>query len=680
MIIIKKHYRHKQNKKLLKGIISVVFLSISYTNVCAENRLLTEDEDVFELSLQELLQIQVISVSKKPQVLADAAAAVFVISNEDIKRTGVTSVPEALRLAPGINVARINSHKWAISSRGFNGSFSNKLLVMIDGRSVYDPSFSGVYWDSQNILLEDVERIEVIRGPGASIWGANAVNGVINIISKQAKQTQGGLLVAGGGTEEKGFASMRYGVELNEDSHVRAYVTGFEKGEFKNEQGNNAGDDWSNVQAGFRLDSKLTNKSVVTFQGDVYRSSENEIVNFPQLTPPYSKTENDSFKNYGWNILTNFEHKFSDTSEYSVQFYYDHYERNEVIQKTRNDTLDIEFKNSFTLGEEQKVIWGLGYRYKHDDFTDQKYSDITPDSRNDQLFSAFVQDEIALLKNKLFLTLGSKFEHNDYSGFEIQPTARLMWKASENQRLWGAVSRAVRTPSRADHGVSLLVQVIPDQPFPGVATGVTMSGDVNFKSEELIAYEVGYRHEVTDDAAFDITAFYHDYDHLLGTRLGAFDPNTLTQATFFDNSSEGETYGVETSIVWTMLDWWRWNLNYSFLKTQLHTSAVHQQSISPNHQVSVRASIIPWDQINMDLWFRYVGEDQGINSRGSEEFVINDYTTLDLRVAWQANKSLELSLTGQNLLDSQHLEYLHETSTFQTEVPRGFYGKLEWQF
>jgi len=668
-------------------MVRLLLLLLISSHAFAAERFLAEDEDVFELSLQELLQVTVTSVSKKSQHLADAAAAIYVISNEDIKRTGVTSIPEALRLAPGINVARISSHQWAISSRGFNGSFSNKLLVLIDGRSVYSTSFSGVHWDVQDVMLEDVERIEVIRGPGAAVWGANAVNGVINIISKKAKETQGGLLVAGGGTEEEGFASLRYGVKLNDDSYARAYIKGFERGEFKTKNAHNAGDDWSNVQGGFRLDSKLTEHDNLKFQGDIYRTLENQTIVSPQLMSPFSITDDVQAENLGWNLLTRLEHQFSESANYSLQFYYDHYQRDQVsnvIQKMGVDTLDVEFQNNFSLGERQKLSWGLGYRYLHDHFVASKYADILPNSQNDQLFSAFIQDEVAIIKGDVFLTLGSKFEHNDYSGFEVQPTARLMWKIAENQRLWGAVSRAVRTPARAEHGVSLLAQVIPPKAPNPFVTEVKVLGDSSFKPEELIAYEIGYRYELAKTASFDITAFYHSYDRLVGTRIGSstvdFSTGIVTVPTYFDNSSEAETYGIEASVQWSMLEWWRWNVNYSFLKTQLHSADIHQKAISPNHQFSILSSITPIKNINLDLWFRYVGEDQGVNAQGSNEFIIEDYSTLDLRIAWQLDEELELSVTGQNLLDSQHLEYIQEAYTPETEVPRGVYGKLEWQF
>jgi len=655
-----------------------IVLFIISSHAVAKDRYLAEDEDVFELSLQELLQITVTSVSKKSQRLADAATAIYVISNDDIKRSGVTSIPEALRLAPGVNVARISSHKWAISSRGFNGSFANKLLVLIDGRAVYTTSFSGVYWDTQDVMLEDIDRIEVIRGPGATVWGANAVNGVINIISKNAKQTQGGLLVAGGGTEEKGFASLRYGAELNENSHARFYIKGGARDEFKNKQGGGAEDNWENFQGGFRLDSKLSKHDDVTISGNIYHVDENQIIISPQLTAPYSNSTDVEAENSGWNVLSRLEHEFSNRANYSVQFYYDHYQRSglgDVLPKVRNNVFDIEFQNNLNLDESLKISWGLGYRYMQDVFIKAKYSDISPNSRNDQLFSAFIQNEVAVLKDVLFLTLGAKFEHNDYTGFEIQPTARLMWNVSDRQRLWGAVSRAVRTPSRGEHGVSVLVQV---DPTTGV--GVTMEGDENFQAEELIAYELGYRYKFTNSASIDIAMFYHDYDHLVGTRVGDFDVSTGTVSTYFDNSSEAETYGIETAVKWAMMDWWRWDINYSLLKTQLHTSSAHQQSISPNHQFSIRSSISPIKNINLDLWFRYVGENQGINAQASEEIIIDDYITLDIRMAWQVNESLELSMTGQNLLDGQHLEYIQESYTEQTEVPRGFYGKLEWHF
>lgn len=388
------------------------------------------------------------------------------ISQNDIQRIGATSIPEALRLAPGIDVARIDANKWAVSARGFNGRFANKLLVLIDGRNAYTRAFAGVYWENQDVMLEDVERIEVIRGPGATLWGANAVNGVINIITKHSADTQGGLLVAGAGNQEQGFGAFRYGGELNKNTTARAYVKGFKVNENTNEMGANAGDDWGKVQSGFRMDSQATPNDAITLQGDAYYSNINQYSIVPQTAAPYQNSFNEDIESFGGNLLVRHQHTFSSTSDYSLQVYYDFYQRDEFYLKETRHSLDIDFQHRFALLGWNDIVWGVGYRYNHDDFRSSYITTLTPPSRNDQLFSAFIQDEITLIDNTLWLTLGSKFEHNDYSGFEAQPTARLMWAPHYQHRLWASISRAVRTPSRAEQNMNLLQRVVAPQPLP----------------------------------------------------------------------------------------------------------------------------------------------------------------------------------------------------------------------
>ncbi|MEQ1528954.1 MAG: TonB-dependent receptor, partial [Methylococcales bacterium] len=414
-----------------------------------------ETPEVLDLNIEDLVNVQVTSVSQKAQALSDAPAAVFVISNEDIKRSGVTSIPEALRMAPGVDVARINANKWAISARGFNGSIANKLLVLIDGRSVYTPAFSGVYWDSQDVMLEDVDRIEIIRGPGATLWGANAVNGVINVITKHSEDTQGGLLTAGGGTKETGFGAFRYGAKLGKDTSVRAYIKGFQRDEFKTPEGLNAGDDWHKQQGGFRIDSRLSMQDDVTLQGDIYQGGLHQSITTPTYQPPYQQALSDTIHISGGNITTRLHHNFSSTSDYILQFYFDHYKRQEFIETEERDTLDLDFQHNFAFGKRHNLIWGLDYRYTYDNFATTSLVKLNPSRRGTQLFSAFIQDEIMLIDDTLWFTLGSKFEHNDYTGFEGQPTARLMWAPHTGHRFWASVSRSVRTPARAEHDVSI---------------------------------------------------------------------------------------------------------------------------------------------------------------------------------------------------------------------------------
>lgn len=646
------------------------------------------DEEVFEMGLEELLNVKVTSVSKKAQSISDAAAAIFVITNEDIRRSGVTNIPDALRLAPGLHVGRIDSSKWAVSSRGFNGRFSNKLLVLIDGRNIYTPAFSGVYWENQDVLMEDIDRIEVIRGAGAALWGANAVNGVINIITKHSDDTQGGLLIGGGGTEERGFGGFRYGGALGRDTTGRIYVKGFNRDELFDSSGARAQDNWDKIQSGFRVDSFWTEKDTVTLQGDIYYSNIHQNVRIPALNfPSYSTSINDTTGAYGGNLVGRLQHTFSVTSNFILQFYYGHYERNEIYIQESRKTGDIDFQYQFALNDWNDILLGLGYRRSEADNTVGVVSVLSfePTDRGDDYFSAFVQDEMTLIDNVLWLTLGSKFEHNDYTGFEVQPTARLMWSPHQQHRLWAAVSRAVRIPSRIDSDMRLIGAYVPPRternptPFP---VAVTVTGSPDFEAEELLAYEIGYRVNFAQSVSLDVTAFYNDYRKLRS--FTAQDPvlnpdtGTINQPLLITNTSSGETYGFESAAVWQMLEWWRWDLNYSFIKTHLLTNDLYKEAIAPQQQVSLRTSLTPIKNTHLDLWLRYTDRTSAFTL--TDAAIIDHYVTLDVPVAWKPHKDLEFSIVGQNLLENNHLEYVSETFSEATEIQRGVYGKFTWQF
>ncbi|WP_445371355.1 TonB-dependent receptor plug domain-containing protein [Methylomonas sp. HW2-6] len=683
-----------------KAYLAVVFAGFSVlVPVCADATD-AERQPVTEMDTADLLNMQVISTRKKSQVtsvskkagyVSNAPSAVYVISNEDIKRAGVTSVPEALRLAPGVDVARVNSSKWAVSIRGFNGIFANKLLVMIDGRSVYNPGFSGVYWDAQDVMLEDVERIEVIRGPAATLWGANAVNGVINIISKRAEDTGGGLVTGGGGTLETGFGALRYGKQLGDDSFGRVYVKGFQRDGLEQVEGfAPSADRWDKQQGGFRIDSHLSDRDEWTLQGDLYRSGLSQNALLPVLSSPFQQGLIENFSTSGANILSRLRHTFSTTAEYSLQFYYDHSERgNHTFAKQSLDTLDLDFQNSFAIGERQRAIWGVGYRANLDEFSDSLLIQPTRLKRDTHLFTAFVQDEIMLVDDKLWLTLGSKFEHNPYSGFEGQPTARLMWAPTLEQRVWAAFSRAVRTPSRADHDIRFLNGVLPTE-VPGLGTlptEVVLNGNRSFRAEDVLSYELGYRFAWASQASLDLTAFYNDYDNLTAYQAGtpsllATPVLHLVQPVSVSNLGQADTYGFEAAAVWQMADWWRWDANYSLLKTEFGTFVGLAQQTSPQHNLSLRAAINPTDRISLDFWLRYTGPRSVVgNGAGNQLRQLNGRASFDTRLAWKVLPSLELSVVGQNLLDDGRLEYIDESGIIQPGgVSRGVYGKLALEF
>lgn len=672
-------------------LVILTLLCLSFTQ-----RPRAESDPVTDLSIEELIKIRVTADSKKEQIkkkmlnmkvssvtktsqpLSNAAAAVFVIDNKAIKRSGATSIPEALRMAPGIDVARINNSKWAVTARGFNGRFANKLLVLIDGRSVYTPDFSGVYWDAQDVMLEDVDRIEVIRGPGATLWGANAMNGVINIITRHAEDTQGGLLTGGSGSQITGFGALRYGKKLAEGAYARAYAKGFQLDQYTPETPSNGNADWNQFQGGFRVDSMLSNQDNLMLQGNAYKGQPRQTLETFTSTMPI----NDNVNTSGWNLTSRFNHTISSTADYTVQFYYDHNQRDGDLINNKRNTLDLDFQNTFALNERQSIIWGLGYRYSDDYFKDQPLTNFRPNARNTQLFSAFAQDEISLFNDKLLLTLGSKFEHNDFTGFEIQPSASLMWSPMTGHKLWASISRAVRTPSRVEHNGELIIGTVPptsiSNPFP---INVAVAGSPAYKAEQQLSYQLGHRLIFNKNISWDITAFYNDYHSLRSTSIlqplskgGAIE----LQKTF-NNVSFGDTYGFEMSGVWQMFDWWRWDLSYSLLETDIYNE-LYQAAISPKHITSFRAMLNPTDKISLDFWLRHSSAAKTINTLGRHELTVNGYVTLDARLAWQPVKNVELSVTGQNLLDKQHLEYFDDGYALPAKVPRAVYGKISWQF
>jgi iron complex outermembrane receptor protein len=653
-------------------------------------------EDVTELSLEELAQVDVTTVSKKSQKLADAAAAVYVITHEEIRRSGATSIPDALRLAPGLSVARISSNSWAISSRGFNGRFANKLRVLIDGRSVYTPTFSGVYWEAQDTRLEDVERIEVIRGPGATLWGSNAVNGIVNVITRNAKQTRGGEFSFGGGTYEKRFGSLRYGAPLGEDTFGRAYVKGFARGAFDTLDGRGAHDGWDSVRGGFRVDGEGTDGNAWTVQGDAYQGDLGEGLLLPSLTPPYAACTTGRAPMSGFNLLGRWKKALSTTSELSFQGYYDHTYRNDPFLAEQRDTLDLDFQHRFAWLDDHDIVWGLYYRWTRPEYS-QHFPVHGMADRVFNLYSAFVQDDITLSPNRLKLTIGAKLEHNDYTGFEGQPNIRLLWTPNRQHSLWGAVSRAVRIPSVVEESASMGLRTIPPgtwlnpTPLPAIAD---VRGNGRFRAEVLWAYELGYRFMPRTNFSTDIALFYNVYDNLRANRalppaLAADGP--YIQATFpFTNEASGETYGVELAADWRPYPWWQLQLNYTYLRMNLRDKAgadvvqgaVAVEGASPRQQVSLRSGFNPLPDVDLDFWLRYVDRlpCSGYPRAGFTTY-IPAYVALDARLAWRPWPSVELSLVGQNLLDSKHPEIAQETlAPPVSEVPRSVYAKIDWRF
>ncbi len=644
----------------------------------------TEELDLTRFSLEELMDIEVTSVAKKSQSLSDSAAAIFVITKEDLRQSGVTNIPDALRMVPGMNVARLDSNKWAINCRGFNGRFSPHLLVMIDGRSVYTPSFSGVYWEVQDVLLEDVEQIEVIRGPGAALWGANAVNGVINIITRSAKNTKGGVVSLGSGDIEKAMAQFRYGDDLGEDTAWRIYGKTHDKAAFDKLSGTRANDDWNMAQAGFRMDSNLTKRDHLTLQGDLYSGKINQdlyLINATSVQfPYYMDTYPVKTHVAGKNILSRWAHSLSDASDFALKLYYDATSRTEDIVNQKRDSFDIDFQHRFQAGSRNEIIWGTRYHWTRDDFSSPsfigpKVIDIDPAKRQDHLYSLFVQDEIRLLKNRLNLTLGTKFEHNAYSGFEVQPSARIMWKPNGANRLWASVSRAVRTPSRAEHDANVNYLSF-DSSMAGGPMGtpliVGINSNKNLKPEELIAYETGYRFMPSPRFSMDAALFFNDYENL---RAGETAGTPISKIT---NQGTAQNYGLELALGYRFSDFFTCSLAYGHMEDHIRHNAPEGGTAN---QASIRGVFTLPEIMELNIWLRYVDETRAtyvLSPNGWYE--VNDYLTMDLRLGWQISPELEFSLVGQNLFQDRHLEFVQEGFSRPVEVPRAFYGKLSYRF
>lgn len=637
--------------------------------------------DFGNMTIEELMQVP-LSISRTDTRLSQSPAAAYVITSEDIRRSGATSIPEALRGAPGIEVARVDQHSWAVTARGFNDTFANKLLVMIDGRTVYTPLFSGVFWDVQDTVLDDIDRIEIVRGPGSTLWGANAVNGVINIVTKTAAQTQGGLISAGAGTGEIGFGSVRYGGRITDDIHYRVYMKYFDRDDTKLPAHSEDGD-WQMLRGGFRVDWVpnliYENASLplneLTLQGDIYSGDVDQFFHTTVAAPAglQDVLVRDVQQMDGGNILGRWTHRFSDDADFRVQSYYDRTHRSLSIFAEQRDTFDIDFQNQFKLGRRNAIIWGIGYRVTQDSTTPTPTVTLDPDSRTLNLFSGFLQDEITLVPDTLRLTLGSKLEHNDFTGWEVQPGVRLLWTPTTNQSVWASITRAVRTPSRAEDDIRVSTVVPPGIP-------VALLGDRRIESEKLLAYEIGYRVQPRTDVSFDTALFYNDYAELRTLDFVQFPPLAYFAAQRAGNRMHGETYGAELAADWQALNWWRWRGSYTFLELQLHrnhnSNNPDNESLerqSPNHQFSLRSSMDLPGNLEFDVGVRYV------DSLGA--LSVPSYFTLDARLAWHPMHNFEIALVGQNLLEDSHAEFKPTTiRSLPVEVERSVYGKLTWKF
>ena len=643
--------------------------------------------DFTEFSLEALTNLQVISVSKRPERLNDAAAAIFVITADEIRRSGATSIPELLRMVPGLDVARIDANKWAVSARGFNGRFANKLLVLIDGRSVYEPTFSGVFWEAEGGALDDIERIEVIRGPGATLWGANAVNGVINVITRHSGQTGGVLASVAAGTEERMLANARAGGNLGEAGTYRVTGEFARRDDTANAAGGPNGDGWDVYRANGRADWRLSARDQLMFNAGYTREKAYTLYTLSTLTPPYSREVPSNMAFRSASGQAEWQRQLGPDSQLELMLYYIDATIDDSVAVATRQTIDAEWRHSFQIGDRHTLIWGGGYRSTGDEFSDG-FVAFTPAARRTGLLNVFAQDAISLTPDRLRLILGAKLGYDSVTGDQLQPNARLVWTANAAHTAWAAVSRAIRTPSRYEQSLSLNYTTLPPGapgnpgPLPAV---LQIGGDPDLGGENLLAYEAGYRIIPSSALSADLALFYNSYSKLRTFQTGAPEPvlegvpHVVLPLTMADRM-EADSRGAELALEWRPLASLRMHGAYSYFdeKRRLLDGLVAMNSIYlektvPMHRVSLRSSADLSRNVELDFWLKYTSD---IASMGTDEIL-----NLDARLGWRCGQRCEVSVVGQNLLRPEVREFRDTWLGSQLAwIQRGVYGRIAVRF
>ncbi|WP_438863509.1 TonB-dependent receptor plug domain-containing protein [Neptunicella sp.] len=632
------------------------------------------DDNYFDLTLEQLLNINVSIVSKKQETMATAPAAIYVITNEDIQRSGVTTIPDALRMVPGLNVAQSDANSWAVSVRGFNSTLANKLLVLLDGRTLYNPVFGGVMWEAHDVVLDDVERIEVIRGSGGTLWGANAVNGVINIITKHAIDTQGTLATVMYGNEEQGTVSVRQGGEFANNAYYRVYAKAFKRDNLEKQNGEDNYDAWNGVNAGFRLDWD----SELTIGGGAYQTrTQQRKINY-SLVAPYSSIEDQTIVYQGANIHMNWSDQNPQGLGFSLHSFLDWTKRDEPFNFIdERITFDVDTQYNWMVGSQHAMTSGLGVRFNADHNVGNNNVTFVDSNRRNRLFSTFIQDKMTLSPEHWFLTLGSKFEHNDFSGFEMQPNIRLQWIPNDQQMVWAAISDAVRTPTPIEQELTSTI---------ATAENVRLAFVPNtaFKPEKLTSYEIGYRAQLTPSFSIDVTGFHNDYDALQTISVGepyvvdnGFNNTYLLLPVKFTNGSQAKSDGFESLFNWMIDPDLKLSLDYSYLhfSQQLREPQNNDEQLAnlyPRHKMALKVFWNIVENWTMDTTASYVDDLQGSN--------IKHYTRVDINIGGQLSDNIRLNLTGQNLFNPSHMEFGDVTDLNSALVGRSVFAKLTFTY
>ncbi len=626
-----------------------------------------------DLTLEQLVNVKVTSVSKKETDSFASPAAISVITQDDIQRNGFTSIPDALRMVPGMDVAQINASQWAVSSRGFNGQLADKLLVLVDGRSVYTPAFSGVVWELQDLVMEDVDRIEVIRGPGATLWGDNAVNGVINITTKSAQETQGMLVTTSFGTDEQSITSLRYGGQLATNLFYRVYMKYESEDGFVSTTGNRMPDGWDALMGGTRLDWEPNPNDRFTLQGDYVGASIGGASQTTLLTPPYVTNTSEVNPKSDGNIVSRWTHDFSASSQLTLQVYYDHSVETDYGVSSTVDDYDVDLQHRFALGERQNFVCGAGFRDSENYTPSTFILSANPERNYTAIYNLFAQDDVTVVQDRFHLILGTKFDHNTYSGFEIQPNGRLLWTPSETQTAWMAVSRAVETPSLLNEAAAYSEEAFPSANGPVL---VRVTGNPHFKAEEELSYEMGYQFVPHPSWSFDLAAYYNVYQDLVSYQMGTpyFAASPIPHVVLpeiAENGMSGDTYGAEVSAQWKPVDNWRLMASYSWLHMRL-TPDDSTAGDSPQNQFQIRSYLDLPHNIDFSSALYYVGR---LPNQPAPS-----YFSLDIGLNWRINRSWEIGFFAQNLTGGGHYEFSSFFGNLRTEIPRSVFGKLTWRF
>ncbi|WP_367154344.1 TonB-dependent receptor plug domain-containing protein [Methylomonas sp. HYX-M1] len=661
-----------------------------------------------DFSIEQLVELDLSSITKSLGSRKQLPAAFYVVSSEDIRRLGATTIPEALRLVPGVHVAKIDGGRWSVSVRGFNSQLAETLLVLVDGRSVYTPLLSSTFWDQLDVMMEDIERIEVMRGPGASLWGSNAVNGVINIVTKSARSTQGGLASAFYGNERYG-GGMRYGFEAGEDAHVSVFARHAQHDDSKARFSSvDAGDAAQMSKFGFRYDKDFFGNADLSVQGAAFTGESNganqifpHIITpqVPSVQPPYNiqLPTGDEFS--GHYLMARWQQRQSADSTTALRIYWDrHNRRSPALDVSYQvDSIDLDFQHNYRLNPLHYWVWGAGVRFNHNNYQPSLYVALSPEKRTDRIYSLFAQDEISLLPNTLKLTLGSKFEHNPVTQFEIQPNIGLSWSPDEIHTVWGSIARAVRTPNWIEQNVQFQGYLAPPpdpaQPVSPAnpVTLISINGNPRMTTEKLLAFQLGWRADWQRTFDTDLSLYYYNYDDVRSYNSGGLQTDTLFSGYVvlpikIQNYGFSKIYGGELSANWQVSNAWRLRASYSYSREEIGLSStspsVAYVTSAGNYPVN-NASV--WSQLQLtsdwsfDLNWRFVGGKSN-NVFSYNTLPTQSYHELDARLAWQLNKDVEFALIGRNLLESVHFEANSHYQSIATGVQRQVYFSVKWQF